>query len=189
MRISRQFPLGMATGASLVFILGFVTVSHPVDQSQITPSYISAGASRLTFGMKESDVLEVLGKAYNLRKLGNTWWATEKGQTNRPALTLSFQQGDLAWAQKQWFDEHQPRSGVEVLSAVSEIMSDFAAQQHSACTIGVVSQDSKSVSVHTRETELRCGDLQLETILTTDSGRDAQVEVNEVLAPAHNANP
>jgi len=194
MRISRQFALGIATGASLIVILGFVPVGHSVDQSKIITSSIPAGANRLTFGMKESDVLEAVGKTYNLRRMrdnvdGTLWWATEKGQTDRPSLFLGFQQGSLAWAQKKWFDEHQPRSGVEVLRAVNEIMSDFAVQQHAACTIGVTSHGSKSASSNTRETELRCGDLQLETILTTESGRDPYVEVNEVLVAARNANP
>jgi len=144
--------------------------------------------------MKESSVLEVVGETYNLRKIrdnaDNTlWWAHREGTDGSACTILGFQRGDLAWAQKKWFDERQPRSGVEVLSAVSEIKSDFAAQQHATCTIGVASQGSKSANSNTRETELRCGDLQLETILTNDSGRDAKVEVNEVLLAARNASP
>jgi len=195
MRISKQFVFGVATGASLICILGFVSAGHSFDQPKIITSSIPAGAYRLTIGMKESDVLKEVGKTYNLRKITDNvndtlWWATEKGQTNRPALTLSFQQGGLAWAKKEWFDEYQPRSSAEVLRAVNEIMSDFVSQQHAACTPGVALQRSEGDSSDSRETELRCGDLQLETILlTTESKRDARVEVNEVLVTAPNAHP
>jgi len=193
MRISRQFVLGVATGASLIFIFGFVPAGHSFDQPKTITSSIPAGAYRLTIGMKESEVLKEVGKTYNLRRMrdrvdGTLWWATEKGQTDRPSLFLGFQQGSLAWAQKKWFDERQPGSGAEVLRAVNEIMSDFVSQQHAACTPGVASQRSENESSKSRETELRCGDLQLETILlTTESRRDAQVEVNEVLVAAPNA--
>jgi len=146
--------------------------------------------AKIVVGMKEPEVLSLLEGSYDIHELkshpanGKLLWATDKKHPKGPTLTIYLDNGQVWWVKKQWFDEAQPSSAAAVLQAQYDIIQDLLAENENlSCSPSAVLEASKS-GLQSFQAEIRCGDVQIETIRDTEKGKEVAVQVNEVLLPA-----
>lgn len=187
MRSSPAHKRSLWCAVLLLMSIGSTTVGQTPSTPPPTPRYSIA---KIVVGMKEPDVFSMLEGSYDIHELkshppnGRLLWATDKKHPKGPTLTIYLENGQVWWVEKQWFDEVQPSSAAAVLQAQYEIIQDLLAENENvSCSPGAVLETSKS-GLQSFQTEIRCGDVQIETIRDTEKGKEVSVQVNEVLLPA-----
>lgn len=162
-----------------LLLLSYLLIAS-TGSSQAIQEAIELGATHLTLGMPKDVVVSRLAEAYNVEPASkadnDSWLIWSKGESRKRLVgNVSFRNGKLVWAVKQWTLSGQSQ-GAEFAKALYGVILEFARHGKKVCAIDA--GETQSPKAEIRNVYITCGQkyISISIIRTPEHPEAATVE-------------